>query len=486
MNTTVRIAIALAATAVASPLPAQDAGLKAHLVMTTGSPTTEAMFWRAYNDLLHHFETRARPTLDSILALDPNVGLARLLRAHAHYLASPSLSPAERTKELERGLQDVTALSVPEREFAHGLAAASEGKLEAAEAIFRQLSDRLPDDPYAALEHANALRRLARHGGLIALQDVRRRFPTFAPVHMPLAYALYEAGDTAAAVHQGQSYAAAAPEQPYSHYVSARMLLAAGHLRAAAQAMRPVLDLPRSWFDPVEQFATVEQKAGNGAAARRVLGAVGRHSGTLEDVSRRLRYLAISYLYDGQVDSARVTLRASANRAVQQGTTAEAVLSLRFLALLEGASGAKDSAAAALSSAAGLEGSEQTAAHHVFSAQSLALAGDLDAGNDHIEKLEAAASVNGGADQAIQITRALLRALAGDGEGALDQLGEYRTAADLPFAFIAADYALGALGKVNERQAARRAWLTRHESINLRSLPLALARLRAEGRAPMK
>ena len=448
------------------------------LSVSTTSPAAGDAFWRGYEDLLHHFEARAVGALDTALALDSSFGLARVLRAHPGYQATAQrFAPAERQREIDRGVADAAAAAEPARELALAWAAAAQGRPGDSVERLRALAARVPDDPYVALEYATALHRTTPAEGLAALEAVRGRFPAFAPAYMPLAYAYEQARRLPEAVAAAREYARRAPGQPYAHYVHARMLTASRRFAEAALALHPTLALPRSWFDPVEQIAAAEQAAGRGAAARRALAAAVGPRVAPQDRAARLRYRAVSFVYDGNIDSARVGLRRAALDAGQAGLAGDAALSWRFLALVEGVVGGGDSVATALAAAVAADSGGTTLQHRAWAAQAYALAGRPDLARPYLAALEADADP--GARQTARITAALVLVAEGRAAAALDSIAALGPMSGLPMPFVAADLAYTRECDAARARTARRSWLADPAGVNLRSVPLALAWLRA-------
>jgi hypothetical protein len=458
------------------------------LPLSTRSPTATRAFWRGYVDLLNHFEGRAVGALDTALAIDSGFGLARVLRAHPGYLATATrYSHDQRTAEIRRGLVDLerAGASAPELLLARAWAAQAAAQPQEAATFLDSAAAMRPTDPYLLLEAAKARQTLRASHGLRALDSLAHRFPAFAPTYMPLAYALQQSGDTAGAISAAQRYRDLAPEQPYAHYVLARLLTDARRDRQAADALLPTLRLPRSWFDPYEQVATAHQLAGESRKARALLREASGDGVAPLDRVNRMRYVGVSLAFDGDLSGADSALLGAASAAESLNLRDHAAVSLWFAALIQGELRRPEGVTRRLARVRVGANAADSVQHHGFAAQAFALAGQADSVNLHLAAVQ---EQRGGAaaDEArlrlARIVTALRDARAGHARAALDTIARLGQSAGAPMVFLARDDALAAVGDDSARAAEGAAWLA-SRNITLRSVPLALAWLRARGAA---
>jgi tetratricopeptide (TPR) repeat protein len=456
------------------------------LPLSTHSPSAARAFWRAYVDLLNHFEGRAAGALDTALAIDSGFGLARVLRAHPGYLATATrYSPDQRTAEIRRGLADLerAGASASERLLARSWAAQAAAQPREAATLLDSAAAMRATDPFLLLEAAKARHALLASEGLRALDSVARRFPAFAPTYMPLAYALEQSGDTARAIAAAERYRDLAPEQPYAHYVLARLLIDARRYKQAADALLPTLRLPRSWFDPYEQLATAYQLAGESGEARALLrGPSGDDVAPLDRVNR-MRYAGVSLAFDGDLAGADSALLGAASAAESLNLPDHAAFSLWFAALIQGELRRAEGVAHRLARVGVSANAGDSAQHHVFAAQAFALAGQEDSVNVHLAAVQGQLGGASADESRLRLARiiiALRDARSGHAREALDTLARLGPSTGAPMVFLARDDAFAAVGDTSSRVSEQAAWLAAR-NVNLRSVPLALAWHRARG-----
>ena len=459
------------------------------LPLSTHSPAAARAFWRGYVDLLNHFEGRAAGALDTALAIDSSFGLARVLRAHPGYLATATrYFQDQRTGEIRRGIADLekAGASASELLLARGWAAQAAAQSREAATLLDSAALTRAADPFLRLEAAKARHALRVSDGLRALDSVARRFPRFAPTYMPLAYALQQSGDTARAIAAAERYRDLAPEQPYAHYVLARLLTDARRDRQAAEALLPTLRLPRSWFDPYEQLATAYQLAGESGKARALLrGARGDGVASLDRVNR-MRYAGVSLAFDGDLVAADSALLDAASAAESLNLPDHAAFSLWFAALIQGDLRRPEGVAHRLARVGVRANSADSLQHHGFAAQAFALAGQRDSVDSHLAVVQGqrggAAPIDEGRLRLARIIVAVRDARSGHAREALDTIARLGPSTGAPMVFLARDDALAGVGDDSSRMSERARWLA-SRNVNLRSLPLALAWHRARGAA---
>ena len=466
------------------PLLKQPSRAQATLPLSSRSTAAVPAFWRGYVDLLHHFEGRAIGALDSAVALDSTFGLARALRAHPGYLATATrFSRDQRADELRRGVADAERAGAPRYEIllARAWAAQAAGETREAAALLAGAAQARVDDPFLALEAAKAAHAVNATDGLRALREVAARFSTFAPAYMPLAYALEAAGDSIGALAAAQRYRDLAPDQPYAHYVFARMLANKRRYDDAAAALTPTVRLPRSWFDPSEQLATTYQLAGRAGRARAALREGIAAATTPLDRVSRMRYAAVSFAFECELQAADSALLGAAIEAERSRLLDHAAMSLRFAALVQGQLRRPDSIVDRVSRAARNTSPGDSVQQLMFAAQAFALGGMTDSVQPYLAALVAAAQ-RGDAESMhrARLLAAMRDARSGRGRQALDTLQLVGSSTGAPMVFIARDDAYAAIGDTTQQANARAAWLTTRD-VNLRSIPLALAWCQALG-----
>ncbi|HET9982383.1 MAG TPA: tetratricopeptide repeat protein [Longimicrobiales bacterium] len=239
--------------------PAQAAKAAPARVLGTTSDEARSRFTAGLDDACNGFDARAAERLEEALAADPKYGLARAL----HAVVAPGLTAEQRAAELDRAVAEAAA--GPPVEVLEVLAWRSDDSAER-RALYRSLTELAPAEPRFAL----ALAALETEPDALvqALKAVAQRFADFAPARNRLAYALRDAGDRDAAMHEAQEYVRLAPGHPHSHASYAELLQWSKRYDEALEHYQKSLELAPHYARAYAGIAEVRQLAGRYAEAR--------------------------------------------------------------------------------------------------------------------------------------------------------------------------------------------------------------------------
>jgi len=265
------------------------------LRVTTTNDEAARLFWAGLTDSRNIFFTRAAGQFDRAIALDGNLGLARVL----HAAVAPGLTTDDRKAEVDRGIATMSSASTGELVTALAFREFIAGNRRQSQELFRTASELLPGDPNVAFYVA--FTQTGPADAITALRAVTERFPEDAPSYNLLAYNLWQTGDRDGAITAVKKYVELAPTQPNSHDSYAELLQWEGRFSDALAHYTRAAQLDSSFTEAYLGSAEVLQLSGRGAEARRQIQQAITHSPSKVIAVGYSRDLARSYLMDGLV-----------------------------------------------------------------------------------------------------------------------------------------------------------------------------------------
>lgn len=344
-------ALALAASATSTPLPAQvAAGVARPVRLEVTTTTTEARtaFTSGMDDLANGFPNRGADRLKKAVDLDPSFGLARVIYGT---LFTNGMTAAQRTEEIARGIADAAKATPGELLVAMAYRENFRQNAVGARAILLSAGVILPDEPMVAYQRAALLTNLT--GGvptdaIPALKAVIERFPDFAPSYNTLAYAQWTAGAKVDAMQTATTYMMKAPTQPKSHDTYAELLQWDGNYDGAVAHYTRAIAVDPTFLGGAYGLSEVYVLQGKGDLARQTLTAALANTTTPVQRVTIFNRIANSYVLEGNTKAAMTTLGTVIEEA-QKGELTGAVVTAHVALLnLEAAFGDPKTSAKAI------------------------------------------------------------------------------------------------------------------------------------------
>ena len=287
---------AIALLGLALPVAAQQVTVASpaaeRLRVTTTSEEASRHFFEGVSDARNIFFSRAAMHFDRALAVDRNLGLARVFQA----AVVPGLTEAQRTSAIDSAIATMTSATTAERVVA--LAIREFPNRPRAHALWETAVTLLPGDPTTAFYAALTT---PAPGAVAAMRAVAERFPEDAAAYNILAYQLWQAGDHDGGFTAVRRYMELAPDQPNAHDSYAELLQWSGRLTDAQAHYARAVQLDASFSEGYMGLAEVAQLSGRGADARRQIQLAITHSPSKATTVAYTRDLARSFLMDGMV-----------------------------------------------------------------------------------------------------------------------------------------------------------------------------------------
>lgn len=271
---------------VASPAPQR-------LRVTTASEEASRHFWAGVADTRNLFFSRATTQFDKAIALDGNLGLARVF----HGVVAPGLTAEQRKAEVNRAIATMTSATTSEMLVALAFREWVSNNRRGAQQLFRSAAEIMPGDPNIAYWAAQSPDGSVRN--VPAFRAVTEKFPQDAPSYNLLAYGLWQSGDRPGALTAVQRYVELAPDQPNSYDSYGELLQWDGRYQEALTQYQRAAQIDSSFSEAYMGSADVLQLTGRGAEARRQIQlAITRAPSKVTAINAR-RALANSFLLDG-------------------------------------------------------------------------------------------------------------------------------------------------------------------------------------------
>jgi tetratricopeptide (TPR) repeat protein len=323
------------------------------LRVTTASEEASRHFWAGFGDARNAFFSRATTHFDRAIALDGNLGLARVVRA----AVAPGLTDDERKAEVERGLATMTSASTGELVTALAFREFVVGNRRQAQTLFKSASNLLPGDPNLASLAAQLT--MAAEGptqAVAAVRAVTERFPDDAPSYNTLAYLLWRTGDHEGAFTAVKRYVQLAPDHPNSHDSYAELLQWDGRFSEALAHYGRSAELDSSYIHAYMGMAAALQLTARGPEARRQIQQAIARAPTKPVGIDYTRALAHSFLLDGMLKEGMEQLAVAARDAQANNRKSLAAQAHREMAVADALLGQGSAIASHLSAAAEIGG----------------------------------------------------------------------------------------------------------------------------------
>jgi len=366
---------------------AQDVAVESptalRLRVTTASEEAGRQFWTGLGDARNIFFGRATTHFDRAIALDGNLGLARVVRA----AIAPGLTTEQRQAEVERGLATMTSASTGELLTALAFREFVAGNMRQAQALFKTASKILPGDPnlaFYAAQLTTGPEGPAR--GVDALRAAIEKFPDDAPSYNTLAYLLWQTGDQDGAFRAVKRYVELAPDHPNSHDSYAELLQWDSRFSEALAHYGRAVQLDSSYVGAYMGMAEVLQLTARGEEARKQIRQAITRAPAPQTRVNYTRALAHSFLMDGMLKEAMEQLAVAAREAQANDRKNLAAQTHREMAVADALLGQGSTIASHLATAAEIGGVD-VPQQLIATAVAHGTAGDIAAARQAAEKL---------------------------------------------------------------------------------------------------
>jgi tetratricopeptide (TPR) repeat protein len=336
----------------------------------------------------HAHAARAVIHLERALSMDPQFGLARMLRGQL----KPGLTPAERQEEFDRALEALTKASPVEALIGLAWREQFSGRQPIARPIMEAAGQLVPADPDVALAYYG-LRNFgnSREQSIPVWREAIQRFPQVPQFHRELGYALFFLGDRPAGIAAMQEYVRLDPRHANTHESLAELYQRDGKLTEAVQYIQTAIALDSAYGSSYALLAYARLDAGDFVGARSQWMKAIQVALNVTDSVDFSQSLALNYLIAGNSKDAIRQLAEVATLAESRRLTASAILIHQRMAVIEAFYGDPNNIGGHLSRAASLSGSN-SAAQHIHAAIAFAAARQLDLARASTAKFAAVAT----------------------------------------------------------------------------------------------
>lgn len=304
------------------------------------SPEARAAFFSGMDEVANYLPVPGFAHLQRALEIEPDFGLARVLWA----ARVTGIDAETRTAELDRGIADALHGTVAEAAFAMALRAQWLDGTAAARSLFDAAAAMLPDDPwirYFAINPTTVSYRRIRAD----VEPLMAEFPDFAPAINDASYAFYRTGDPYRGIQLVNRYAELLPDNANGKDSQAELMQWEGFLDQAVDLNRQAIALDPTFVQPYIGIADVRQLQGRGADARAALAEALVSAPTAADSMNLQRYMALSYIEDGDRRSADRALETALTYAEARGAANQIIGIHRDLARVAAIAGDHDAVA---------------------------------------------------------------------------------------------------------------------------------------------
>ena len=277
-------------------------------VVSSTSAAARIELLAGIDDLNNAFATRGAEHLRRALALDENLGVARVLYASV----APGLTAEQRKAEMNRGVTSAAAVSTGELVTAQFYRAWFTGDNKQAIILSRAAMELLPNDPNIAWSNALITLNGNLGNGTRALREAIRLFPDYAPSYNNLAYALWSASDRAGALQAAQQYISRAPNHPNPYDTYAELLQWSGRFEEAIVQLQKAIAVDPDFLVAYPHMAAIQTLQGRNDLARASITTGMQRVKTDADRARFQRMIAASWAMDGNLKNTTTALGAVA------------------------------------------------------------------------------------------------------------------------------------------------------------------------------
>ena len=373
--------VALSAEVARAQEPAPEAKM---LEVTSTSPEAAVLFRAGLDDALNVIPLRTSERMNEALALDPELGLARVVNA----FYSLGMPWDERQAQIERGLASLVATEASTGELLMALAWRSwtRGEATTGRKLFGTVAELYPDDPTPAYLHAWSTQRTEGfNAAIVEFEAITGAFPDFAPAYNTLGLRLWQAGDRAGGIEAISKYLDLLPDHPNANDSYAEIMQWAGRYEEAIEYYNRANEL-YPIFAWSAGLAEVNQLMGEGERAREHLAVAYETAPT--DGQRIAYQLALgnSFLLDGDLEAAKDHYEAAAREAEAGEMNGMAARAYATIAVTDALFGAGNSVESALASVEQVVGTEHPV-YRIGASLAWAAAGDAELAGEAIREL---------------------------------------------------------------------------------------------------
>lgn len=353
---------------------AADAQSSFTMTWSSQVPAAVSEFKAGWIDAENVFNPSAAEHFKKASDHDPSFGIARVMSASF----SPSLSAADQTTEMNRGVADAAKAGTAELLLAMAFRASGEGRFPEARALLGAASQLLPDDRYLAFNAAT----IGVNVGSDAAEASRKlvaRFPDYSGGYNTLAYNLWQVDDHAGALRAAKRQIELAPRNPNAYDSYAEILAWSGNLSEAEKQYQQAVTVESRFTEGYAGVAEVQALQGRGAAARETLARAAAAAWSPTERILRKREIAGTYILEGNYRAAIDQLKAAEADAKASQITGPLAIIYSHIGLLESRLGNAAAAHAALAQRASVTPSGGGLGQHLFAVYTHANLGHWDA-----------------------------------------------------------------------------------------------------------
>jgi len=375
-----------------SALPSgADAQSSSTITWSSQVPAAVSEFKAGWVDAENVFNPSAAEHFKKASDLDPSFGIARVMSAGF----SASLSAADQTAEMNRGVADAAKAGTAELLLAMAWRARGEGRFAEARTLFGAASQLLPDDKYLAFNAATTGVTVSSDAAE-ASRKLVAQFPDYSGGYNTLAYNLWAVNDSAGALQAAKRQIELAPKNPNAYDSHAEILAWSGNLTEAEKQYRQAVTTEPRFTEGLAGLAEVQALQGRGTAARETLAKAAAAAWSPSERILRKREMAGTYIFEGNYRAAIDQLKAAETDAKTSQITGPLGNIHSHIAILESLLGnaAPAHAALAQSASATLPGPFGTLNRHLFAVYAHANLGHWDAAKTSLAAARSAASAS--------------------------------------------------------------------------------------------
>lgn len=382
---------ALCISALSAVPSAADAQSSLTMTWSSQVPAAVSEFKTGWLDAENVFNSSAAEHFKAASDRDPSFGIARVMSA----VFSQSLSAADRTTEMNRGIADAAKAGTVELLLAMAWRASGEGRFAEARALFGAASQLLPDDQSLAF-NAATLGVTVSSNAAEAARKLVARFPDYSGGYNTLAYSLWQVDDRAGALQAAKRQIELAPKNPNAYDSYGEMLAWSGNLTEAEKQYQQAVTVEPRFTEGYAGLAEVQALQGRGADARETLTKAAAAAWSPAERILRKREIAGTYILEGNYRAAINQLRAAETDAKASQIPGPLGNIYSHIGILESLLGNAAAAHASLaqSASATLPGGFGPLNRHLFAVYAHANLGHWDAAKTSLAAARSAASAS--------------------------------------------------------------------------------------------
>jgi tetratricopeptide (TPR) repeat protein len=371
----------------------QGSAASGRLTISTSSAPARAEFWAGLEEWQTGAYSSGERHFRRALALDEWFALARL------FATGEVASSREQVLERERGVSEAARQSAEEGVLALAWREKALGHRERARILFGTALQLMPNEPAVAVEYvwSHLGSEINPKQSLDTARAYRKRFPSYAPLILPLTTFSLNAGDTAGALRAAEEFMRAAPRTPaaFGYYGSFLQLL--GRFDEAEAAYRKGLNLGPAHADyggdPASRLVELYGLRGRNADARAMATQALLTAASPNDSATYMTEIAGTYFVAGDARQGMQILESARRKSAIAGSPIFPVRLDEVLAEADAVFGDVASVGAYLARLTPVEPDDR-AAILLTHAMEYAYAGQLDSAQVYAERLANSTSVS--------------------------------------------------------------------------------------------